>query len=77
MLSTKTARYLTIVELLTVKQYWDDAQGCPARDFLNVERRSDYPLSKTAIDKIAAQYPGYMVSGITEIDTQDGYPDEF
>jgi hypothetical protein len=76
MLTATRPRYLTIVELLTREQYWDDAQGCPARDYLNIERRSDYPLTNAAINQIALEHPGYMVGGITEIDL-DNATDEF
>lgn len=76
MLTATRPRYLTIVELLTREQYWDDSQNCPARDYLNIERRSNYPLTKRAIDQIVRENPGYMVGGITEVDYATA-PDEF
>lgn len=75
MLQTK-ARYLTIVELISREQYWDDAQQCPARDYLNIEVPSDYPLPQFAITKVAESHPGYMVGGVTEIDL-DNAAEEF
>lgn len=76
MLTATRPRYLTIVELISHAQEWDDYHQCPVRDYLNIESRSDFPLSQAAIAQVAKEHPGYMVGGITEIDLATA-PDEF
>lgn len=76
MLTATTPRYLTIIELISYAQEWDDVLQVPTRDYLNIEVPSDFPLTQPAIAKVAKEHPGYMVGGLTEIDYATA-PDEF
>jgi hypothetical protein len=61
-------RYLTIIELICRHAEWDDVHQLPVRDYLNIEVRSDLPLTQQAIAQVAHDHPGYMVGGLTEVD---------